>query len=177
MNELEIDLGVTIVPKSKVLAKILEAKKEIGKVAKSKVNPHFKNTYADINALIDAVETILLDKGLLMLQPIINGNVRTEIHDSESGEFVFSEMALPVLANPQQMGSAITYYRRYTLQSILSLQAEDDDGQKASAKPTIVTDRFEQALQAIQDGKYTKEQLLQNFTLTELQNRILTALD
>jgi hypothetical protein len=40
-------------------------------------------------------------------------------------------MVLPNL-HPQKLGSAITYYRRYTLQSLLGLQAEDD-GNKASA--------------------------------------------
>jgi hypothetical protein len=41
-------------------------------------------------------------------------------------------MLLPNLQDPQ-LGSAITYYRRYTLQSLLGLQAEDDDGNKQSA--------------------------------------------
>jgi hypothetical protein len=39
-------------------------------------------------------------------------------------------MVLPNLQDPQKLGSAITY-RRYTLQSLLGLQAEDDDGNKA----------------------------------------------
>ena len=42
-------------------------------------------------------------------------------------------MELPNLQDPQKLGSAITYFRRYTLQSLLGLQAEDDDGNKASA--------------------------------------------
>jgi hypothetical protein len=46
-------------------------------------------------------------------------------------------MQMTVLNDPQKMGSMITYYRRYTLQSLLGLQAEDDDGNAASkAKPT-----------------------------------------
>jgi hypothetical protein len=52
--------------------------------------------------------------------------------------------------NPQQMGSAITYFRRYTLQSLLSLRAEDDDAQTVpakavTAKPTFTTSNFEKA--------------------------------
>ena len=45
-------------------------------------------------------------------------------------------MELPPLTDPQKIGSAITYYRRYTLQSLLGIQAEDDDANKASGKET-----------------------------------------
>jgi hypothetical protein len=41
-------------------------------------------------------------------------------------------MSLPNIQDPQKLGSAITYYRRYTLQSLLGLQAEDDDGNTAT---------------------------------------------
>jgi hypothetical protein len=149
--------------------KLAEVKREVGKVSKNSKNPHFKNTYADLNALIDAVEPILLEKGLLMLQPIQNGNVSTIIIDCESSETIESSIALPVLSDPQKLGSAITYFRRYTLQSLLSLQAEDDDANKASRKDTLSDERFTNALQAIADGKATKESLINNFTLTANQ--------
>ena len=120
-----------------IYQKIHQAKLEIGKVSKNAKNPHFKNTYADINALIEAVEPILLEKGLILLQPVINGAVRTEVIDIETGDNVASEMAIPLNLNPQQIGSAITYLRRYTLQSLMSLQAIDDDGNMASAPPKV----------------------------------------
>ena len=149
--------------------KLAEVKREVVKVSKNSKNPHFKNTYADLNALIDAVEPILLEKGLLMLQPIEDGNVTTIIIDCESSESIQSAIALPVLNDPQKLGSAITYFRRYTLQSLLSLQAEDDDGNKATRKDTLSDERFTNALQAIADGKATKESLINNFTLTANQ--------
>ena len=152
--------------------KLAEVKREVGKVSKNSKNPHFKNTYADLNALIDAVEPILLEKGLLMLQPIQNGCVSTIIIDCENEEEIESSIELPQLQDPQKLGSAITYFRRYTLQSLLSLMAEDDDGNKASAptpKPTITNERFTNALQAIADGKATKESLINNFSLTANQ--------
>jgi len=121
----------------KIYQKIHDAKNEIGKVAKNAKNPHFKNTYADLNALIEAVEPILLEKGLVLLQPIKEGKVFTIIADVESGECLESFIDLPTSGTPQSMGSAITYYRRYTLQSLLSLQAVDDDGQAASIKTNV----------------------------------------
>jgi hypothetical protein len=149
--------------------KLAEVKREVGKVSKNSKNPHFKNTYADLNALIDAVEPILLEKGLLMLQPIQNGNVTTIIIDCESSESIESSILLPALQDPQKLGSAISYFRRYTLQSLLSLQAIDDDATLAIKKDTLSDERFTNALQAIADGKATKESLINNFTLTANQ--------
>jgi hypothetical protein len=149
--------------------KLAEVKREVGKVSKNSKNPHFKNTYADLNALIDAVEPILLEKGLLMLQPIQNGNVNTIIIDCESSESIESSILLPALQDPQKLGGAISYFRRYTLQSLLSLQAIDDDATLAIKKDTLSDERFTNALQAIADGKATKESLINNFTLTANQ--------
>ena len=75
------------------------------------------------------------------------------------------------------MGSAITYYRRYTLQSALSLQAVDDDGEKASkdepvkevVKETLSTERFNNALIKIKAKEFTVEELKSKFHLTKEQ--------
>ena len=48
-----------------------------------------------------------------------------------------TDINLPEISDPQKLGSAITYFRRYTLQSLLALQAEDDDGNKAIVKKKI----------------------------------------
>ena len=147
-----------------IYKKIAEAKKEIGTVTKNAKNPHFKNTYADINALIDAVEPILLKNGLVLLQPIRDGKQFTEIHDTESESKVESYIDLPINQNPQQMGSAITYFRRYTLQSLLSLQAEDDDGQKASQKPNATLEVVKKAIEA----KATLDQLKSKYSVSSI---------
>lgn len=123
--------------KTTIYTKLHQAKKEIGKVAKNSKNPHFKNTYADLNSLIEAVEPILLEKNMLLLQPLQGGKVITMIFDVESGESIQSDIDLPQISDPQKLGSAITYFRRYTLQSLLTLQAVDDDGYLAS-QPTKV---------------------------------------
>lgn len=148
--------------------KLAEVKREVGKVSKNSKNPHFKNTYADLNALIDAVEPILLEKGLLMLQPIQNGNVTTIIIDCENNESVESSIALPVLSDPQKLGSAISYFRRYSLQSLLSLQAIDDDATLASTpvkKPTLTTE----AAMLNAELKTPLEAMLQTFAMTAEQ--------
>lgn len=158
-----------------IYQRLHEAKLEIGKVAKNAKNPHFKNTYADLNALIEAVEPILLDKGLVLLQPIKEGKVFTIITDIESSDCIESYIDLPNNLNPQQLGSAVTYFRRYTLQSLMSLQAVDDDGQHASQPVKVQKTECDQATfetikQAIIDGKRTIEQAKEKFIFTGTQN-------
>jgi hypothetical protein len=157
-----------------VLKALLSAKKDIGKVAKNAKNPHFKNTYADINALIEAVEPILLDNGLVLLQPVNDLVVTTRIIHAESGEEISSAIALPNASTPQQLGSAITYYRRYTLQSLLSLQAEDDDGNEANKAPAkLPAVDFNGAVEAIKAGKATLAQILKTRSVTDAEKKAL----
>lgn len=122
-----------------LLKKISKAKSEIGSITKSETNPFFKSKYFDINAMLRQIEPILEAHELLLTQPIIEGSVVSQIFDVNTGDCVQSKMMLPELSDPQKMGSAITYYRRYTLQSLLALEAEDDDGNSASTnnKPVL----------------------------------------
>jgi hypothetical protein len=155
------------------LQKLHKAKQSIKKVAKNSKNPHFKNNYADINALIDEVEPVLLENNLLLLQPIEDGYVFSRIIDIDSGEIAESCMKLPEILDPQKIGSAVTYFRRYTLQSLLSLQAVDDDANLSSEaartqKPLINEERFQKALDAIENGLATKDDL-NKFQLTQSQ--------
>jgi hypothetical protein len=164
--------------------KLHAAKQKIGKVVKNANNPHFKKSYADINSLLETVEPILLEHGLLLLQPIIDGYVNTMIIDIESGDSVSSSLRLPEVLDPQKLIGATTYYRRATLQSLMSLQAIDDDGNEISAtvkntKPTITQERFENGLTQIAEGKLTPEafkKALTGFQLTDLQTKSLLLL-
>lgn len=119
-----------------IYKKLLNAKKEMEAITKDSKNPFFKNKYFDINKLLSEVEPILQSHSLLLLQPIENGVVKSVIFDTETSESVSSEISLPIQNDPQKLGSAITYYRRYTLQSLLSLQAEDDDANLATKSKT-----------------------------------------
>ena len=112
--------------------KLANLKKEIGAISKDKENPFFKSKYFDINDLLFHAEPLFEKYELLLLQPIRSGVVLTLIIDIESGQEISSDIELPSIADPQKLGSAITYYRRYTLQSLLGLQAEDDDANAAS---------------------------------------------
>ena len=155
-------------------SKLHMAKMNIGKVAKNATNPHFKKTYADINALLETVEPILHENGLVLLQPVKDHIVFTQIVDVDSGDMVESWMQLPDITDPQKLLGAITYFRRGTLQSLLALQSVDDDGNSATtsvkaANPSLSEEQFKKALDAIAKGKYTVEQLKASYSLTKEQ--------
>lgn len=154
-----------------IYAKLLKAKKEIGKVFKNSKNPHFKRNYADINALLDTVEPILLENGLLLLQPIINGKVITQIVDVETGEKIESIIELDGTMNAQQRGSQITYYRRYTLQSLLSLSTTDDDGNLAvqPSKPLMSDAQYEKFIERLQSDSSIIDKARKQFQFTSQQ--------
>ena len=177
-NEVEVVLSLH--------QKLHKAKLEIGKVTKNSMakiptkNGTMNLVYADINAILEAVEPILLVNGLLLLQPIQNESVCTQIIDIDSGAMIESCMKLPATMQPKDMGSAITYYRRYTLQSALSLQSVDDDADKATKsasqpkpKESLSDERFNNALAKIKAGDYKVEELRAKFNLTKEQEAAL----
>ncbi len=112
------------------LQKLHRAKQSIKKVAKNAKNPHFKNNYADINALIDEVEPVLLENNLLLLQPIEDGYVFSRIIDIDSGEIAdqdFSTLAIALYGNQTKSmddgiytiyDSSNNIYKQYNLYEI-----------------------------------------------------------
>ncbi len=118
--------------------KILNIQQKIGVLAKDKENPYFKSKYFDVNQIIEQLLPLLKTEGLTVIQPLTSlpdnsAGLATIVMDGEK-EIVRSVVPLPKIEDPQKMGSAITYYRRYSLQSLFLLQAEDDDGNKAGER-------------------------------------------
>jgi len=109
-----------------------EARKAFSTVKKNSTNPHFKSKYADLESILDATEKSLDEKGLLVVTVIKNDNVETSLIHVETGQSIVSYYPLNTSLTDQQKGSAITYGRRYNMQSMLNLVAEDDDGNDAS---------------------------------------------
>lgn len=123
----------------KIAAALLVVKSKIGDVKKSADNPYFKSKYADLNSVLDAVEPELNANGILVLQFPDDGDtgdvlaLTTRLQHS-SGEFMEATASIPLAkSDPQAFGAAVTYGRRYGLQSIMALQAVDDDAESAVA--------------------------------------------
>ena len=120
---------------------LLAAQKEIGNATKNAKNPHFKNNYADLGAVIDAVKEPLNKNGIVILQTLSHGldglHLTTRLLHT-SGQFIQDTASTPLPKNdPQGVGSATTYLRRYCLSAITCITNQDDDGVAAmAAKPT-----------------------------------------
>lgn len=121
----------------KLTVAMIKAQKEIKVVEKSAENPFFHSKYADLPAIFKEYQRVFLNHGLVVVQIPEGKGLRTTIAH-ESGEFMSGTAELLFTKqDPQGMGSAITYMRRYALASICGIvaEAEDDDGNTAS-QPT-----------------------------------------
>lgn len=122
---------------AKVSAAFVKAQAEIEKASKDKTNPHFRNKYADLGAVVDAIKPALEKHGLAFLQKFHHDDKGITVETiiiHESGE-TLSNGTLNVPASKmdaQGFGSACTYARRYSLQAAFGVAPEDDDGNAAS---------------------------------------------
>ena len=123
-----------------ILSQLMKAKAEMGSaVKKDSANPFHKSKYASLGAHLDLSESVLLKHGLLMLHTpnMINGQhvLVAALHHPESGQWIKSYLPLHNPKNDSQgIGSSLTYMRRYSINSMLGLNAEDDDGETASGR-------------------------------------------
>lgn len=114
------------------------AQGELKNVEKGKINPHFKSRYADIADGLDVVRPVFSKHGLSVVQATdympdtgVFVLVTRIIH--KSGEWIESTYPLPSNGKPQDVGSALTYARRYAMFSLAGVAGtdEDDDGNDA----------------------------------------------
>lgn len=171
-----------------IYKKLLEVQKEVGAISKDSKNPFFKSKYFDINQLIEHVQPVLNKHGLVLLQPIEDNKVFSKLFDSEAKQgtetlCISSSLDLPELTDPQKLGSCITYYRRYTLASLLGLQAEDDDANLASKKTSkpvkkleMTAEIYQKSVDAVKEGKVTIEQIKAKYELSETREKALKEL-
>jgi len=101
-------------------------------------NPFFGSKYANLEAVINCAKSALDNNGLAVSQfPIMDQGycgVETILMHS-SGEWISNTLLLACKKqDPQAMGSAITYARRYAYQSVLGIPSEDDDGEKSMTR-------------------------------------------
>lgn len=124
--------------------KILLLQEKLGAIKKedtakipTKNGGSYEYRYININTLIAEVKPLLNELGLIIMQPIKveegRAILKTSLFEADGIGNLSSEIPLPEGLDPQQMGSAITYYRRYALLSMLFIEAEDDDGASATA--------------------------------------------
>ena len=112
----------------------------MGAAFKTGKNPHFKSRYADLRAVDEASRAVLAEHDLFVTQGVVEGlgglAMQTTIMHGASGQFISQLVPFVVprgrTEDPQAYGSALTYSRRYGLQSALGMVSEDDDGEAAA---------------------------------------------
>lgn len=122
------------------LAKAMaQAQALIGSAHKDKENTFFHSKYADLSSVWDACRVPLSKNGLSVLQRTFmeDGTILLEtILFHSSGEWISSILEVnPVKNDPQGVGSALTYARRYSLSSLVGVSPFDDDGEGAMNRP------------------------------------------
>jgi len=127
----------------KISAALVKAQSEMSNAKKGASNPFFKSKYADLNSIREAALPVLNTHGITVIQPtcVVDGiNYVETILLHESGEYISSltQIVVDKVTDAQKHGSGLSYARRYALQSIVCLGAEDDDA-NASVQPPKVS--------------------------------------
>jgi len=154
-------------------------------VPKTKTNPHLKNKYAGLEDIMGTIRNPLREAGLVVSQLPGDGTLTTLLAHFESGEFVKSTISLAPVKdnNPQAVGSALTYARRYALSAVLGLAIgeDDDDGHratqpKAAPKKQELTPKHEAwgtAASYVATNGFTRKQIEAKYTISDTNWQLL----
>ena len=120
---------------------LISVQAELAPAKKDATNPFCKSKYATLNSVMDACRGALLNHGIWLTQipvpaPEMYGPghlaLLTKLTHSKTGQRQSSLIVAPLPKNdPQGMGSALTYCRRYALTAMLGMVTDDDDGEAA----------------------------------------------
>jgi len=126
---------------TKISSALVKAQGELNAVHKDGNNPHFRSKYATLQNIVESTRDTLRKHGLAVVQTFgeTDGTyinlVTTLLH--ESGEYISGTFTMrPSKADPQGLGSATTYARRYALSAVLGIVTDEDDDGNASSQPS-----------------------------------------
>ena len=131
------EMNLTMSPVvNELMAALSKAQSKIQPASKGKDNPFFKTKYADLSSVWEACRQAITDQGLSVIQfpqTKPEGLYLVSILGHASGQWIRAEVEVPLAKkDPQSIGSAITYFRRYMLAALVGVAPDDDDdGEKA----------------------------------------------
>ena len=132
-----------------LITALAKAQAEMKNAVFNKVNPHFKNRYADLTAIRDAVIPALTKHGIALVQTIEQSNNQTFVITQLLKDKEKLVSKCPVIMrkiSPQAFGSALTYARRYSISALCCIVGDDDDDANlAENKPNTVRNSIAEA--------------------------------
>src|SRR3990167_1767245 len=94
---------------------------------KSADNPFFHSKYLPLEDLQAKLNPTLQEKGLLVVHALQSGHVVTAVIDTEDDQKIESMFPIQAGIDPQKVGSAITYGKRYNLGALFNIITDEDD--------------------------------------------------
>lgn len=163
---------------NEIMVALLKVQSEPLIAIKDSTNPFHKSTYADLSSVWEACRPVLNKNGLIATQygsfensqPVL---ITMLIHSS--GQWIKSILPLnPTKNDPQGIGAAITYMRRYGISGLLGLTTEeDDDGETASGRGKAVEKQKKEGKVVAEPKKMSidvpKEQIVPKINKTQVQ--------
>lgn len=134
MFDATVDNGCACYPnRTKIMAALLKAQGEIAPIVLDAKNPHFKNEYATLNALLRGIKKPCHDAGIVPQLVSVHNGLLLRITHVASGEHDESFVPIPPQTDPQKYGGWLTYGSRYLIRSMFCIEAPDpdDDGNTA----------------------------------------------
>lgn len=124
---------------NELMAALAKAQGQMQGAVKDSSNPHFKSRYADLASVWAACREPLASNGLAIVQTVSNdenSQYLTTLLGHSSGQWMKSIIKLPVQkAGAQELGSCLSYCRRYGLASMVGVYQDDDDGERSERRP------------------------------------------
>jgi len=166
---------------------LVKAKQGFKPAVKNSTNPHFKSRYLDLEGAIEASEPSLLANGLVAIQGVQGSiseqsvTVNTRLLHT-SGQWIEDSLTLPAVNrsnfDPQAVGSAISYARRYSLMAMLGFAAADDDGNAATEqekvdKPLVQRSTFQQQVKASVEAEQDQDASIDDIFGDLLENKAM----
>ncbi len=125
---------------NEIASALAKAQGQMDGAAKGSANPFFKSKYADLASVWEACRTPLATNGIAVIQSPTVAELRVSLDTllvHTSGQWIRNAISCAIKEDtPQVIGSATTYLRRYALQSLVGVAAEDDDGEAAHGRAT-----------------------------------------
>jgi hypothetical protein len=173
-----------------LVAALAKAQGEFGSALKDSDNPYYNSKYADLSSVINAVRPALSKHGIALVQTSEadlerqTASVTTSLHCGEQwisctaeapatgkGKKSLDDPAAPTRFDVQTIGAVWTYLRRYTLQGLVGVPAEDDDGNSVVGNNKPIPAKQPAEKWAAQQANKAKAP---SATPTKLEGNILT---